>query len=447
MIDEIRDECGIFAVACHRAQPNMLLRAVRFSIGVRSRRESLTGAAAYSKPIGHGSGFGCLQRGRFKAMEGDVAIGHVRYSTSGESRIENAQPITVKMWRGQCSLAHNGNLVNAQELRADLEREGSIFHATSDSEVVAHLIAKSQEPRIDLAFKEALQRVEGAYALALVSPEGVLAAKDARGFRPLCVGEIDGAYVFSSETCGLDAVGAKFLRELGAGEIAFAKIQRDGDGNRLSCAIEYSSALEPKQQSLCVFEFIYFARPDRISSGKTYAARAWAKTCQKGLDADLVTGARFPLSAASGFAEKPGSPTRWDWLRTVTWDAPSYAGASLGATKPLNLKEPCRRQTGRLVDDPSWGTTCRYHRLLRSAGQRSACQTVASVPVPLLLRNRHCLKDELAASSLESSTGRKLTRTAWYSRDVGPRTFSEDLRILLSASTASTRGVSVLPEV
>ncbi len=329
MIDEIRDECGIFAVAGHPRAAELCYYGL---YALQHRGQESAGIAYGSGGVlktnkGMGLVSDVFNGDDFKAMEGDVAIGHVRYSTSGESRIENAQPITVKMWRGQCSLAHNGNLVNAQELRADLEREGSIFHATSDSEVVAHLIAKSQEPRIDLAFKEALQRVEGAYALALVSPEGVLAAKDAARFRPLCVGEIDGAYVFFFRDLRSGCCRRQVPQGTGQRNEAFRQDQRDGDGNRLSCAMKYSSALEPKQQSLCVFEFIYFARPDSDIFGQNvHAAKSSGqKTCSEGpVDADLVTGVPdSSLSAASGFAEEAGIPTRWDWLRTVTWDAPS----------------------------------------------------------------------------------------------------------------------------
>lgn len=423
MIDEIRDECGIFAVAGHPRAAELCYYGL---YALQHRGQESAGIAYGSGGVlktnkGMGLVSDVFNGDDFKAMEGDVAIGHVRYSTSGESRIENAQPITVKMWRGQCSLAHNGNLVNAQELRADLEREGSIFHATSDSEVVAHLIAKSQEPRIDLAFKEALQRVEGAYALALVSPEGVLAAKDARGFRPLCVGEIDGAYVFSSETCGLDAVGAKFLRELGAGEIAFAKIQRDGDGNRLSCAIEYSSALEPKQQSLCVFEFIYFARPDSDIFGQNVHAARKAlgrRLAQKGpVDADLVTGVPdSSLSAASGFAEEAGIPYEMGLVKNRyvgrTFIAPEQSLRELGVKLKLNpLKSLVDGKRVVLVDDSIVrGTTCRYIiGLLRSAGAEEVHVRISSPPYrfPCYYGIDTASKSELAASSLEVEAIRK----------------------------------------
>lgn len=415
MIDEIHEECGIFAVAGHPRAAELCYYGL-YALQHRGQESAGitygTGGKLKTKK-GMGLVSDVLSGEDVKHMAGDVAVGHVRYSTAGESRIENAQPITVNMWRGQCSLAHNGNLVNATELRESLEREGSIFHATSDSEVVAHLLARSKEANIVAAFKEVLEKLEGAYALALVTPEGVLAAKDARGFRPLCVGELDGAYIFSSETCGLDAVGAKFLREMDAGEMAFARIERDAEGKITSCALEYSRALPPKPQTLCVFEFIYFARPDSDIYGQNVHAARKAlgrRLAQKGpVEADLVTGVPdSSLSAAAGYAEEAGIPYETGLVKNRyigrTFIAPEQSLRELGVKLKLNpLKSLVEGKRVVLVDDSIVrGTTCRYIvGLLRSAGAKEVHVRISSPPYrfPCYYGIDTSSKGELAASS------------------------------------------------
>lgn len=423
MIDKIRDECGVFAVAGHPKAAELCyygLYALQHR-GQESAGITCGGAGGLKTKKGMGLVSDVFDGDIVKTMAGDVAVGHVRYSASGDSSIENAEPITVNMWRGPCSIAHNGNFVNAARLRASLEKEGSIFHASSDSEVVAHLIAKSSEDTMNGAFRDALSKIEGAFSLTLAFPQGVLAAKDAHGFRPLCVGEVDGAYVFSSETCGLDAVGARLIRELDAGEMAFAKINRDERGNRLSRSLKYSQALEPKAQSLCVFEFVYFARPDSDIYGQNvHAAR---KTLGRRLaykapvEADLVIGVPdSSLSAANGFAEESGIPYEVGLVKNRyigrTFIAPEQSLRELGVKLKLNpLKSLVQGKRIVLVDDSIVrGTTSRYIiGLLRSVGAREVHLRISSPPYrfPCHYGIDTASKGELAASVLEPEAIRK----------------------------------------
>ena len=192
---------------------------------------------------------------------GQIAVGHVRYGTTGSNDRNNAQPIVVNHIKGRIALAHNGNLVNSDELRHELELEGSIFHTTSDTEVISYIITKERlnAPSIEVAVERAMDRLRGAYSLVIMTPSKLIAVRDENGFRPLCYGKTeDGRYIVASESCALDSVGAAFIRDIRPGEIVI--FDRDGvhtietHCNRVPC-------------SMCVFEYIYFARPDSVIDG------------------------------------------------------------------------------------------------------------------------------------------------------------------------------------
>ena len=199
---------------------------------------------------------------RLERLRGDSALGHVRYSTAGESAAWNAQPILIDCWRGPIALAHNGNLTNAVHLRHELERDGAIFHSTSDSEVILHLISRSRRRTLQEAFVEALRIVQGAYSLMLLTPEYLLAARDPHGFRPLCIGRVNGSYAVASETCAFDLIDAEYLRDVEPGEVV--RIEEN--------SLESQMPLPREKSAYCIFEHIYFSRPDSLVFGRTVNA-------------------------------------------------------------------------------------------------------------------------------------------------------------------------------
>ena len=413
MSGEIREECGVFAVAGH---PRAVELCYYGLYALQHRGQESAGIAwRQGGRLRVHKGMGLVSDvfppERVVSMNGDMALGHVRYSTTGESRIENAQPLLVKMWRGQFALAHNGNLTNAALLRRELEREGSIFQTTSDSEVIPHLVAKSGEKELLGALQSAFEKVCGAYSLIALTPHGLIAAKDPRGFRPLCLGELDGAYVVSSETCGLDAVGAEFIREIDPGETVEVLLPREGEDARPS--IRTVAGPKSERQALCVFEFIYFARPDsdiyglNVHRARKRLGRVLAK---KGpVEAYLVMGVPdSSLSAASGFAEEAGIPFETGLVKNRyigrTFISPEQSLRELAVKIKLNpLRSLLKDKRVVLVDDSIVrGTTSRYIvGLLRSAGAKEVHVRISSPPYkyPCYYGIDTSSKGELAAAS------------------------------------------------
>src|SRR5678816_1279336 len=238
-------------------------------------------------------------------MNGDVAIGHTRYSTAGSSTIENAQPVLARFRDGHIALAHNGNLTNASEMRHELENHGSIFTSTMDSEVLVHRIARSSAVTPEGKLADALKDVEGAYSLVVTIGDTLLAARDPRGWRPLVMGKLGDSYVFASESCALDIVGAETIREVERGEIV--AVDRQG--------MRSSRPLAPKESRRCVFEFVYFARPDSRVFGRSVdrARRQLGRRLAREFPAptaELVFSVPDSSnSAALGFAEESVSYT------------------------------------------------------------------------------------------------------------------------------------------
>lgn len=310
-----------------------------------------------------------------KLREGNMAIGHVRYSTTGNGGRENAQPIVVNHLKGNMALAHNGNLINASELRDELEGDGSIFHTTSDSEVISYIITKERVRcgSIEEAALAAMDRLKGAYSLIVMSPSKLIAVRDPFGFHPICYGKReDGAYVVASESCALDAVGAALIRELDPGEmLVFTK---DGIlSDRSHCG---------RGKHLCVFEYLYIARPDSVIEGhsvheaRKQAGRFLAKRYK--IDADVVVGVPDSgLDAAYGYAEESGIPYGIGFIKNKyigrTFIAPGQAAREDRVRIKLNvLKSAIEGKRVVLVDDSIVrGTTCeRIVRMLRNAGAR-----------------------------------------------------------------------------
>lgn len=252
---------------------------------------------------------------------GSMAVGHVRYATTGRKSRSNAQPMVINHVKGTMALYHNGNLTNAAELREKLELSGAIFHTTSDTEVIAYTItgARLKTPSIEAAVSAAMDIIQGAYSLVLLSPRKLIAARDPNGFRPLCIGTLEGGYVFASESCALDAIGARFLRDVEPGEIVVA----DKDGLR-----SIKDHCGKAKSSLCVFEFIYFARPDSVIDGAgVHEARLRAGAflaLEHPVQADIVIGVPDSgIDAAIGYARQSGILYGTGFIKISISPAPS----------------------------------------------------------------------------------------------------------------------------
>jgi len=378
--------CGIFGV---RDRPDAvgLAKLGLYSLQHRGQESAGivaiddTGAARSVRSMGLVSD---MPDAPLDALHGVMAIGHTRYSTAGSSTIENAQPVLVSSRGGYISLAHNGNLTNAGELRVELEELGSIFASSMDSEVVVHRLARSTADRPEARLADALRDVEGAYSLLVVLGNTLLAARDPRGWRPLVMGRLDGSPVFASETCALDIVGATYERDIQPGEI-FAV---DDEGERSI------SPFERKALHRCVFEHVYFARPDsRIFEGSVDRARRalgrrLARECPAP-NADLVFSVPDSSnSAAIGFSEESGLPYELALIRNHyvgrTFIQPTQATRDAKVRLKYNaVREVLEGKRVVMVDDSIVrGTTTRgLVQLVRGAGAREVHMRVSSAPV------------------------------------------------------------------
>ena len=315
-----------------------------------------------------------------------MAIGHTRYGTTGVGGALNAQPIVVNHIKGHLALAHNGNLVNASELRRELELEGSIFHMTSDTEVISYVIIRERlkAPSIEEAVNRAMYRLKGAYSLVILSPTKLIAVRDARGFRPLCYGRRpDGSYIVASESCALDAVGAEFVRDLEPGEIV---VFHDGEVRSIR---DHCGKAE---KSTCIFEHIYFARPDSCIDGcSVHAARLRAGEClaeEYPVEADVVIGVPDSgLDAAIGYSQKSGIPYEMGFIKNKyiarTFIAPDQRMREKNVSIKLNpIADVVRGKRVVLIDDSivRGTTSARIVRLLRQAGAKEIHMRVSAPP-------------------------------------------------------------------
>lgn len=317
---------------------------------------------------------------------GNMAIGHVRYCTTGSGGRINAQPIVVNHVKGRMALAHNGNLVNSDELRSELELQGSIFHTTSDTEVISYIITKERltSKSIEEAVERAMEVIKGAYSLVIMSPSKLIAARDINGFRPLCYGKkSDGSYIVASESCALDAVGAEFVRDIEPGEIAvFTK-----DGMK-----SIKTHCGKTKKSLCVFEYIYFARPDSIIDGKSvHESRIRAGSflaLEHPVQADIVIGVPDSgLDAAIGYSRQSGIPYEIGFIKNKyigrTFISPGQSKRENGVRIKLNpISSVVKGKRIVLIDDSIVrGTTSgRIVKLLKDAGATEVHMRVSAPP-------------------------------------------------------------------
>ena len=318
--------------------------------------------------------------------QGGIAVGHVRYGTTGSDNQRNVQPILVNHYKGRMALAHNGNLTNSHALRRELESQGSIFQTTTDSEVIAYLIVQERlrHPSIEAAVSAAMERLEGAYSLVISSPTKLIAARDPHGFRPLCMGRMkDGAVVFASESCALDAIGARFERDVRPGEIVVV------DKNGIKSLTAHCGKAP---RSLCVFEFIYFARPDSVIDGSSvHVARQRAGAflaLEHPVQADVVVGVPDSgLDAALGYARQSGIPYGMGFIKNKyigrTFIAPTQTMRENDVNIKLNpVRSVVEGKRVVLIDDSIVrGTTCRRTiDLLRRAGAKEIHMRVSAPP-------------------------------------------------------------------
>ncbi|MDD7627519.1 MAG: amidophosphoribosyltransferase [Lachnospiraceae bacterium] len=320
-------------------------------------------------------------------LKGDIGVGHVRYSTAGSSTRENAQPLVLNYVKGTLGLAHNGNLINAPELRKELEYTGAIFQTTIDSEVIAYFIARERlnSKTVEEAVGRAMKKIKGAYSLIVMSPRKLIGARDPYGFRPLCIGKRDNTYILASETCALDTVGATFVRDVEPGEIVTISPEKGIESDRSMC-------IPKEQHARCVFEYIYFARPDSYVDGMSvYNSRILAGkflAVDSPVEADIVVG--VPESgncAALGYAMQSGIPYGQAFVKNSyvgrTFIKPKQKNRESSVQVKLNaLRDAVAGKRVIMIDDSIVrGTTSdRIVRMLREAGAKEVHMRVSSPP-------------------------------------------------------------------
>lgn len=385
MFDKFNDECGVFGIFGHPEAANMSYLGL-YALQHRGQEGCGISASDGSRirtHVGGGLVADVFKDNKiFNSLPGRSAIGHVRYSTAGGDSLKNCQPITVNYSRGSISVAHNGNLVNAQEVRSELEKSGSIFSTTADTEVIVHLLARSQADALADRIAEALQAVRGAYSLVFLSETRMVAVRDPNGFRPLVLGKVDGAYVVASETCALDLIEAEYVREVQPGEM----IVFDKDG--MTCLHPF----EERKLSQCIFELIYFARPDStVFSQQVYEKRkefGRQLAREHAVEADIVIPVPDSgVPAAIGYAEESGLSFQMGLIRNHyvgrTFIEPQQSIRHFGVKIKLNaIREVFKGKRVVVVDDSVVrGTTSRkIIKMIRKAGAKEVHMRVSSPP-------------------------------------------------------------------
>ncbi|WP_457679243.1 amidophosphoribosyltransferase [Thermovibrio sp.] len=383
----MREHCGVFGIYNN---PNAAYYTYLGLYALQHRGQESAGIAATDgQRISYYRDFGLVSSvfsdENLRELKGHVAVGHNRYSTSGASDSpDNIQPIVVSYKHGQMAIAHNGNLVNALELRERLEEEGSIFRGTSDSEVIVHLIVKSKKRKFLEKLMDALSQLKGAYSLLVMTNKKLIAIRDPWGFRPLCMGELDGSIVFASETCAFDLIGAKYIRDVEPGEVVLIE-----NGKMESLRIP---SFKEAKRSQCIFEFVYFARPDSKIFGKSvYQVRkefGRRLARENPVEADIVV--PVPDSGvvpALGYSQESGIPFELALIRNHyvgrTFIKPQQKMRDIGVKVKLNpVPELLKGKRVIVIDDSIVrGTTSRkIVRMLREAGAKEVHMRISSPP-------------------------------------------------------------------
>lgn len=391
--DEMHEECGVFGIydfdgndvantiyyglfaLQHRGQESCGI-AVSDTAGPKGKVSSLKGMGLVNEVYTTDS---------LSKLKGNIGVGHVRYSTAGASTIENAQPLVLNYVKGTLGLAHNGNLVNAPELRRELELTGAIFQTTIDSEVIAYHIARERVKcgSVEEAVTRALKKVRGSYSLVIMSPRKLIGARDPFGFRPLCIGKRDNAYILASESCALDTIGAEFVRDVEPGEVVTISPEYGIQSYKNMCQ---------EQHARCIFEYIYFARLDSVIDGMSvYDSRITAGRClakDSPVDADVVVGVpESGNAAAMGYSLESGIPYGTAFVKNGyvgrTFIKPQQSQRESSVRVKLNvLKEAVNGKCVIMIDDSIVrGTTSdRIVGMLREAGATEVHVRISSPP-------------------------------------------------------------------
>ena len=382
----IHEECGIFGIHGSKFCASDVYYGL-FSLQHRGQEScgiATNDDASIECVKGMGLVSDVLSSDKISNLKGDIAIGHVRYSTAGGSVPENAQPIVTQYSKGTLSIAHNGNLTNADELKRELQDKGAIFHTTTDSEVIAYLIAqkRSVTPSVEEAVKEVMGIIKGGYALLVMSPRKLIAARDPFGLKPLVMGKLDDAVIFCSETCALEAVGATFIRDINPGEIV---IVENGEIRSVDSGLK-------RPMKKCVFEYIYFARPDSVIDGisvaeaRREAGRILAR--KHPCDCDIVIGVpESGIDAALGFAAESGIPYEKGFVKNSyvgrTFIKPSQEQRKQAVKIKLNpISSVVKGKRVVIIDDSivRGNTIANQVNMLRNAGATEVHVRISSPP-------------------------------------------------------------------
>ena len=393
--DKIREECGVFGM--YDFDGNDVASTIYYGLfALQHRGQESCGIAVSDTKGPKGKVVSSKDMGlihevftpdSLDRLKGDIGVGHVRYSTAGSSTRENAQPLVLSYVKGTLGLAHNGNLINAPELRKELEYTGAIFQTTIDSEVIAYHIARERlnSATVEEAVGRAMNKIKGSYSLVIMSPRKLIGARDPFGFRPLCIGKRDNAYVLASETCALDTIGAEFIRDVLPGEIVTISPEYGIQSDTTHC-------IAPEKQARCIFEYIYFARPDSYIDGvSVYNSRILAGkflAMDSPVEADLVVG--VPESgncAALGYSLQSGIPYGQAFVKNGyvgrTFIKPKQKNRESSVQVKLNaLREAVEGKRIIMIDDSIvLGTTSdRIVHMLREAGAKEVHMRVSSPP-------------------------------------------------------------------
>jgi len=380
-----REYCGLFGIYDHKEAATLTYLGL---YALQHRGEESCGiVSSNGKRIYQHKAMGVVSdvfnKNVLKGLKGHIAVGHVRYSTAGSSVLKNAQPFVVNYKKGAIAIAHNGNLTNAVFLKNKLEREGSILQTSMDSELILHLLVKAKSKDIKESLGEVLPEIKGAYSLILQMDDMLVGIRDPHGFRPLCIGKLGKGYVLSSETCALDLIGANYVRDVEPGEIVF--IQKNG--------LKSVKPLKPTKKAFCIFEFIYFARPDsNIFTKNVYLTRkelGRALAREHPVDADFIM--PIPDSgvyAAIGYSEESGMPLEMGMIRNHyigrTFIQPHQSSRDFKVKIKLNpIRDLLKGKRVIIIEDSIVrGTTSRLRvKALRGAGAREVHMRVSCPPL------------------------------------------------------------------
>jgi amidophosphoribosyltransferase len=382
--DKLKEECGVFGIFGHPEAANLTYLGL---YALQHRGQESAGIAAsdgtqvrISKSMGHVAD--AFSEKTLEKLPGTIAVGHVRYSTAGDSNVDNAQPILIECAHGQIAIAHNGNLVNAGELKDELGRHGAIFQTSTDTEVILHLYARSRAMTTDEAIIEALSHVQGAFSLTIMTKDRLIAVRDPHGFRPLAIGRLGDAVIVCSETCALDLIGATYVRDVEPGEVVIVS----------AGGVKSYKPFAPAPSTQCVFEHVYFARPDSYVFGesvnevRTNLGRLLAR--EKPVEADVIVPVPDSgVCAAIGFAEESGIPMRVGLIRNHyvgrTFIEPQQSIRHFGVRVKLNpVRSILEGRRVVLVDDSLVrGTTSRkIVKMVKAAGAKEVHMRISCPP-------------------------------------------------------------------